>query len=351
MKKLLCILALGILVIFALPGAAHAQSDDGSFNLVTSPLPINLKAKPGTTLATDIRIKNGGARTERLRVSLMKFTAYGEEGKPGLAEREDGDDYFDWVTFSPGEFDAPPNEWITVKMSIALPEDAAFGYYYAAVFSRASEPVQAADKQNILVGSTAVLVLLDADVPGAKRVAEIVSFTADRKSYEFLPAEFSVKIKNSGNVHLVPLGNIFISRGGKTVATLSLNTASGNVLPDSNRIYTAGWNDGFPVYTGKEEGGKVVLDDDGKAVKSLKWDVSKFSSLRFGRYTAKLLLVYDDGTKDVPLEATVSFWVIPWRIIGGTLIVVLLVISGLWSNIRKIYLRFKKGKGKHEKTA
>jgi hypothetical protein len=28
-------------------------------------------------------------------------------------------------------------------------------------------------------------------------------------------------------------------------------------------------------------------------------------------------MVYDNGQRDVPMEATVSFWVIPWRLIGG----------------------------------
>jgi hypothetical protein len=28
-----------------------------------------------------------------------------------------------------------------------------------------------------------------------------------------------------------------------------------------------------------------------------------------------MLLVYDDGTRDVPIEGAVSFWVMPWRLI------------------------------------
>ncbi|CAN5379876.1 hypothetical protein BH10PAT3_BH10PAT3_3050 [soil metagenome] len=350
MKRSLMFLSALLIMATMMPHAAHALENDGSFNLITSPLPINLAAKPGTTLTADIRIKNGGTKPETLKATLMKFTAYGEEGKPGLADREAGDDYFDWVSFSPSVFDAPPNEWITVKMTIALPNTAAFGYYYAAVFSRSSEPTTPKDKQNVIVGSTAVLVLVDAQVPNARREAIIKSFTADKKSYEFLPARFTIKIKNKGNVHLVPLGNIFISRGGKNVATLSINSASGNVLPDSNRIFTADWKDGFPVYVDKEEGGKVLLGKDGKPEASLKWEMSKLPKLRFGRYTAKLLLVYDDGTRDVPLEANVSFWVIPWRIIGGTALALLLVVTGLWSNIRKIYLKLKVWRKKHAKT-
>jgi hypothetical protein len=289
------------------------DTPDQGFNLITSPLPISLSGEPGTTLSADIRVKNGGTKMERLKVGLMKFSAYGEEGKPAIDEREPGDDYFDWVTFSPSVFDAPPNEWKTVKVTIKLPQTAAFGYYYAAVFSRAGNP-QSSGKQNVLVGSTAVLVLVEAKVPGAKRAVEVTSFQADKRFYEFLPASFSVKLRNTGNVHLVPAGNIFISRGKKEVASLKVNVQQGNLLPNSNRIYGAAWDDGFPVYTEQVVGGKTVLDKQGKPVKSLHWDLTKVSKLKAGRYTAHLVMAYDDGTRDVPLEAYVSFWVIPWRV-------------------------------------
>lgn len=307
-----CLMIFGVMFI---AGHTAAQTNDGSFNLITSPLPINLAAKPGSILTADIRVKNGSTTTEKLKVSLMKFQAFGEEGKPGLTDREAGDDYFDWVSFSPEEFDAKPNEWVTIKVAIKLPPSAAFGYYYAAVFSRAGEVPKPEAKQSVIVGSTAVLILVDAQVPNAKREVSIGSFSADKKSYEFLPSTLTVKLKNTGNVHVIPTGNIFITRGGKNVATLSVNSASGNILPGSNRIFTTDWREGFPVYQQKEAGGKVLLDDKGKAIEALSWDLSKVSKLRFGRYTARLLMVYDDGTKDVPLEATVSFWVIPWRLI------------------------------------
>ncbi len=335
------LVVVGILAL-GLHGQA-AYADDG-FNIVTSPLPINLQGDPGSTISTDIRIKNGATNNEKLKVTLMKFSAYGEEGKPSLLDRGLGDDYFDWVSFSPQVFDAPPNEWVTVKMTIRLPKSAAFGYYYAAVFSRNSPPKPLSSKQNVLVGSTAVLALVDAKVPGAKRTASIASFKADKKFYEFLPSNFTIKIHNSGNVHLIPSGNIFISRGSKTVATLDVNSIAGNVLPSSNRIFTASWTDGFPVYTLKTDNGKVVLDKNDKPVKSLHWDFAKASRLKFGHYTAHLVLAYDNGTSDVPLEATVGFWVIPLRIIGTSLVVVALAGAGLWSTIQKIYKKVPKKK-------
>lgn len=335
-KKLIAIYIAAILFIGVLAPHTQAQSQEG-FNIVTSPLPINLHGAPGSTLTTDIRVKNGGTKLERLKVTLMKFSAYGEEGKPSILDRGIGDDYFDWVTFSPSSFDAPPNEWMTVKMSITLPKSAAFGYYYAAVISRANAPQATSSKENVLVGSTAVLALVDAVVPGATRTANVASFTADKKFYEFLPANFSVKIHNSGNVHLSPTGNIFISKGGKTVSTIDVNTAAGNVLPNSNRIFTTTWADGFPVYAAKQVNGKTVTDKNDKPVTSLQWDFAKTSHLKFGHYSAHLVMAYDNGSRDIPLEATVGFWVVPVRIIAAALAIALFAGVGLWSIARKIY--------------
>jgi len=317
--KLGLLLISGLLLVvptLGSPTAAAATSNSGApFNIFTSPLPIDLTGPPGSTLSTDIRVKNGGDTNETFKVTLMKFSAYGDQGKPAIHDRGPGDDYFDWVSFSPQTFAAPPNVWQTVKMTINLPSTAAFGYYYAVIFSRAGDTPTHTNKENVLVGSSAVLVLVDAQVPGAKRAAQVVSFTSDKHVYEFLPATFQVKLHNSGNVHLIAHGDIFISKGGKTVAKLAVNSARGNVLPGSNRVFAASWDDGFPVYVTKERGGQVLLDSQDKPVKGLRWDFSKFSKLKFGHYTAHLLMAYDNGQADVPLNAELSFWVIPWRVI------------------------------------
>jgi hypothetical protein len=337
-------IALALISLFSLFPAVALAAPTSGINLVTSPLPVNLVTTPGSTMTTELRIKNGGTQTERLKVNLMKFGAYGEEGKPTLSDREAGDDYFDWVSFSPSSFDAAPGEWKTVKMTVKLPASAAFGYYYAPVFSRASVDRPADGKTNALVGSTAILVLVEAKVPNARRELRLSNFTADRGFYEFLPADFTVKLHNAGNIHLVPRGDIFISQGGHTIATIPVNPGSGNILPQTNRIFTTAWADGFPLFTDKTVNGKAV-QKDGKTVRDLKWDIGQVTKLRFGRYTATLALAYDNGTRDVPLEATLTFWVIPWRIIGVALLVIVFMAIGLYATFGKVFRRtLKRGR-------
>src|SRR5476651_506866 len=149
---------LGVLV----PAGALAASSR-PLNLITSPLPIDLVVDPGKSVTTDIRVKQDGGDDETLKVSLMKFGAYGSSGKPSLLDRAPGDDYFDWVKFDKTTFDAPSGVWQTVKMTINVPKTAAFGYYYAVVFSRAGDDVHPVGSPNTsaIAGGTAVLVLLD----------------------------------------------------------------------------------------------------------------------------------------------------------------------------------------------
>lgn len=313
--------SIALFLVLPPPISAQTPIEDTGFHLVTSPLPINLISEPGATVSAQLKVKNGGIKTEQLKVGLMKFSSFGEEGKPMLLDREKGDDFFDWVSFSENSFEVAPNEWKAITATFNIPKTAAFGYYYAITFSRAGEEKPTGPRQTAIVGATATLVLVEVRVPNAKREVEVLEFSTDRRFYEFLPMTFSVKLKNKGNVHVAPRGNIFIDKG-KThdLAILEINPDKGNILPSSNRIFDTTWTDGFPVYVEKIKNNKTVLDDKGNIVKTFKWDFSQAHKLRWGRYTANMLLVYDDGKQDITIEGKTSFWIIPWRLIGGGIV-------------------------------
>lgn len=314
------------------------SAQDGSLRLVTSPLPISLVAEPGTTVTTNLKVKNGGTEEETLKIDIMKFNAYEESGKPALMELEPKDTFDDWVSFSEPTFAIAPEEWKTITVTFTVPTDAAFGYYYAFVFSRAEAAAELAPRQTAVVGGTATLVLLEARVPHAKREVTVTEFSTDKTIYEFLPTTFTVSLKNSGNVHVAPRGNIFLSRGKeKDIALLEVNEHRGNILPNSTRLFESEWQDGFPVYQPVIKDGAVVLNENGETTFDLVWDWKESAKLRFGKYTAKLLLVYDDGTRDVPIEGIVTFWVVPWRLIGGVIFITLFFFIGIRSTLMKLW--------------
>lgn len=313
---------------------AVATAAEGGLVLQISPLPINLDVDPGKSVSTNLKVKQNSSDNARLKVSLMKFTAFGEEGKPELLDRGPGDDYFDWVRFDKTSFDAPPNVWQNVRMTINVPKTAAFGYYYAVSFSREGDDVKRGNRTNSIAGSAATLVLLNVNSPNAKRSLGLASFASAHRVYEFLPASFNVKFANTGNVHVVPHGDVFIMRGKKQLGVLPINSGAGNILPKTKRIYPAKWTGGFPVYEDVVEDGKVKLDKNGKHVQKLKWDWTQADKFRFGKYTAHLFAIYDDGKRDVPVEAELSFWVVPWRLLLVLLVVLALIGFGVYSSVR-----------------
>lgn len=323
-KKLLLVLSCLPLLMLSSPLAqsvfARSASDQG-ISLQISPLPIELAAKPGASTTSELSVRNAGSQDETLQVRLLKVSA-DDNGTVRLSNPGPSDEFVNWVHFSKTVFEVPPGAWQSLTMTIDLPPTAAFGYYFAVEYLRAQTQAPQPGKA-VAQGAVATFVLLNAEAPGTVRQAQIVNFSANKKLYEFLPAGFSVKVRSTGNVHVAPHGNIFILKGSKQISSIQVNSALGNVLPGSSRFFTASWSDGFPVYENKYNGDTPVVDKNGKPVSSLKWDFSKANHLRFGHYTAHLVLAYDDGQRDVPLEAYVGFWVIPWRLIFYALVIIL----------------------------
>jgi len=135
----------------------------------------------------------------------------------------------------------------------------------------------------------------------------------------------------------VPQGDVFILQGKKQLAVLPINAGGGNVLPQSYRLFPVKWGDGYPSYQEVVENGKVKLDKNGNQVQALSWNSNgnnPFSKIRFGKYTEQLFATYDNGTMDVPIQASWTFWVIPWRVLLGLLLIIGLIGFGVYMMVR-----------------
>lgn len=331
----------GMLVAsLAQPPAANAA---GGFNFNVSPPSIAVETLPGIPITVDIRLQNEGTDTETVTTKLMKFTPKGDSGVPDLRNLEASDDFGKWATISPATFTAEPNVWQTVHLTITPPKTAAFGYYYAVQFSRADNAkLQAKGKYN-LVGSIASLVLLDVKSPGAVRKVNVTEFSTKSKLQEFLPVEFNIRLNNIGNTHVGVRGTIAISKNGQQVGQVEVNSSKGYILPKSYRNFTTAWRDGTPSFIDQKDAiGRPVQESNGLPVRKLSWDNFSTNKLRFGKYNARLVMIYNDGKGDVSTEGRLTFWVIPWRVILPITLLTLLVLAGVWAVfIRPAYRRFK----------
>lgn len=319
------------------------QPPPAGINLTLSPTLINLTTDPGQPVSAQLKITNNNNFREFLRMDLAKFEAAEGGERPVLLDLTPEDEFTQWISFSEDQFAVDPNETKTIKFTISPPNTAALGYYYALIINRIviQEPGR---RQTVVAGAPAVLTLLEVRSPQAKRELQLVDFRPDQFFYEYPPVNFGVELKNSGNIHIVPNGDAFIdSMKNKDIAILPVNSKRGNVLPQTQRTFVFSWDDAFIVRVPKEEDGNVVKDAKGKTVYTTKWDLTKANKLRIGKYTAHLLLVYDNGERDIPLEAKVSFWVIPWKILAAVAAALFFAFVGVKTTI-SLNLRRLKGR-------
>lgn len=236
----------------------------------------------------------------------------------------------DWITFGNQTFTVRPGEVYTQKVKISLPKESGFSYSLTLVITRAGQDAKI-ESGAVYRGSVATFTLINVDRPGATRKFDVTNFKTTQGIYEYLPAEFDIDFRNTGNTIIQPVGNVFIHKGnggGDPISVIPLNPARGYLLPDRPRTLDTTWTEGFPVY-------KTSRGADGQEKQDLVWDWSKISDFRIGQYTAKLVAVYNDGKRDIPIEKTVTFWVIPWRIILGSILVLIVFGVGAYVILRK----------------
>lgn len=316
-------LSLGLAGFGLLAHAKAAAPQDSGFNLEVSPSPLIESIKPGQNTTVELHIRNRNTITEQLKIELKKFRVKNEKGEVQLSE-ESPTDVAGWVKPQQPNFNIKSGELYTEKISVDTPNSAGFSYYFAIVVSR-QNPIKQPSNKTTVEGKVAVLTLFAVDKPGAKRQFEIEQFSANHRVYEYLPANLTLRVKNTGNTIVQPTGNIFIQRSSnspKPITALDVNEKGSYILPGTTRDLSTSWEDGFPVFVAKKDAANT------DAALHLEWSWGKANHFRIGKYTARLVAIYNDGQRDVPIQAEVSFWVIPWKLILIILFILAVIIIG-----------------------
>jgi hypothetical protein len=317
-------------------------------NLTLSPVFMNLLVDAGKSVKRTFKITNNNDFVESYNIVVLKYIS-DNKGSIIPADLDKQDNTVKWFKFAKDTVSVAPKRTETIEFELTVPEDAFLGYYFGIALERAKDDFGARDTAKV-VGAPTIPVLLevrrqigkdtvgaDAD-PTKYKSGEIATFRTTSPWYEYLPAEFDIAFENTGKIHLVPFGEIFIGQGKDTeISSVSVNENGSNTLPGSTRTYKAFWDDGFIVREPVMENGKVKVDGKGNTVykENIYWD--KLTKFRIGRYTANVVLVYNNGQYDVPLEKQITFWVLPWKIIIITVIVISILLFGLRSLIMGIF--------------
>lgn len=315
---------LPIIAIVSLLFSPYLQAADGDgFNIQVSPSPLSVTLTPGQQQTATLTIRNLSTHEETLTPSLngvqVSETSDTVELTPevplGVA---------DWVSFNRQTITVGPGQSQPLEIIYNPPKEVGFSYAVAIKLRAANAP--ATNQGTAIQAEVAVFNLININRPDAKRELQIESFKSDKSRYEFLPAGFELTVKNTGNVISQPSGTLFIQKSfndNNPIASIPINKSGGYILPDTMRRFATVWENGFPYY-------QTIKADDGTAEKTkLRWDFRQLGDLRMGKYVAKVVLVYNDGQRDVPLVASTTFWVIPWRLLAVTLVIGGLMITGL----------------------
>jgi hypothetical protein len=213
-----------------------------------------------------------------------------------------------WFHLSATTLTLEPNETKEIEYEIAVPQDAEPGGKYATVFF-STTPTTAKDQSSVGVAAKTGIIFLIRIAGEVNEGAKIESFTVNNKFISALPAMMSLRIRNTGSVHIRPIGTLTIrNMWGGIVAKVPANPKNSAVLPSSIRRMDTWWAKSldFPKNQGFIEG-----------------LANEWRNFALGKYTAMVDVKY--GTKNQQLNTeTVSFWVFPWRmalILLGLLII------------------------------
>ena len=325
-KLFLFIVAAACLFSVNVPATSRAQGIPNSdFSIEVSPSPLSATVQPGKAAKIELKIRNASLKPERLKIESRSFVLGANSEGISISDTTPKE-MKEWIHYSDPEFAVTPGAWFSQTITISLPESAGFSYPFAVVISRANDGGDSSNGR-LLKGSVAVFTLLNIDKPGATRKLELETFTSSQAVYEYLPARLKLILKNTGNSIVQPYGNIYIQRDSGSVNSISVLPVNSNqsyILPGKTREFTASWDNGFPVYTKGEENKDI-----------LSWNPTSGAPFRFGHYTAKVVAVYNDGSRDIPITSEIGFRVIPWKLLLAGLVIVALVCLGFWSLIRK----------------
>ncbi len=290
MKRLLIAISVVSVALSTLIAPLASAQSTGGQALEIGPPVVNLSADPGQTITTSISIRDVSTSSLIVTNEINDFIANGEDGTPQVVLDQTIQSPYSirsWIT-PIDQLTLKPKEIKSIPLTVSVPSNAAPGGYYGIVRFTGTPP----DLEGTGVSLSASLgSLIFLRVNGdAKEQISIEQFytndgTSERSLFEFKPVTLTARLKNTGNIYEQPTGLVTVKNMfGKAIATLPVNDGQRTILPDSTRKFDQLLD-------------STVVGD----------------GMMFGYYTADLTIKY--GSSGQTINASTSFWVIPFKLI------------------------------------
>jgi hypothetical protein len=286
------------------------ELDVGDF--IVSPGRVELEARPGETAVRYLTITNrvSDNRTFELLVEDVAGTEDGSAAVRLLGEERGPYTLKDYISFPSRTFTLALGERARIPVFINIPADASPGGFYGSVLVTTVRDEGADGPVGGDTGARSPIIarvgtLFFVTVPGEVErsgAARAFSLIDDYWWYESGPVRFGIAYENTGSVHLAPYGELRVrNMFGEEVGFVEIDPWF--VLPGSLRF------------------------------REITWD----RELLLGRYTATLAL--NRGYDDIVDEFELSFWVLPWKMVGGTFLVFFIIFFALRAFFRTFELK------------
>lgn len=311
----------------AAPPAPAAPTPQSTANngqaLEIAPPVIYLSANPGQNIKTQIFLRNISKGNLIVSGQANDFVAAGEDGTPKLLVNNDQPDPYSlkaWVA-PPTNLLLVPKEIKTMAITINIPANASPGGHYGVIRFTATPPELQGTGVS-LSASLGALILLTVN-GNIKEQLSVKEFSVNHNGktaslFQSGPLNFLERFSNTGNIHEQPTGQVVITdMFGRKFAAVNVNSPPKSILPQSIRRF------------------EEPLDSTVIGNKKM-----------FGRYHANLKVTY--GTNKQQLASTITFWVIPYKLVAIVIIVLIaaffLIRFGLRRYNRYILNRANKGR-------
>lgn len=297
--------------LFLVTGSlSHGQE---SITLSVSPTLFDMSAEPGQSWQSNLRVVNVNKNDLTVYVEVVNFAPRGEGGDgrfiPVIDGGTDKATLAEWFTITTEPVVVPPEQSKDIPFTVTVPADASPGGHFAAILV-GTRPIDKKDGESKIQTAQMVTSLFFAKVAGdVIESGSVREFTTKETYLDKPEVNFLLRFENKGNVHLQPQGEIKIyNMWGHERGILPINqyTNFGNVLPESIRKFELSWKG--------------------------EWSISEI-----GRYHAIATLGYGTEARQFT-SAETYFWVIPFKLISGILIGLLIFFLTI-SWLVRIYIR------------
>ncbi len=287
-------------------------------DFVLEPGKTELFLDPGESVTKFVSVTNRINRTIEFLIAPEDLTGSDDPTRPVVLLGEETGPYSlkNFIKPEISKFKLKPGEKITIPVTISIPEDAEPGGFYGALII-SNEPSKTPDQsisetqsQTRIISRLASLyfIRVNGQVKESGKLDDFKTLGPQRLFNESKPDGFEFSYVNDGRVHLVPYGIITIKNiTGRVITTLPIDAYF--ALPNSTRYRAINWEDEAPRFY-------------------------------LGKYTATLSL--NRGYGDITDEKTISFWVIPWKVLVLVLVIILVVVTALYFIMTRFEFRRKK---------